>query len=193
MRRGELVGHERERLGGWMPATTSSPCASTRNSPKGTASPVDGLRVKATPVPERSPLLPNTICTMFTAVPRSSGMSCARRYTCARGVSHDSKTAHDGADQLRARVLGKRDADVLLVDLLRKVSTRLARSSAVRSTSWLTPRSAFSPRAPARTVRIDPVDGLSVHLDQAPVRIIREPRVSRLALAGAPPHRRARR
>ena len=76
-----------------MPATTSSPCALSRNSPKIPGSPVDGSRVNATPVPERSPLLPNTIWTTFTAVPRSSGISCARRYTWARGVFQEAKTA----------------------------------------------------------------------------------------------------
>ena len=62
-----------------MPATTSSPCALARNSPYSSFAPVDGLRVNATPVPERSPLLPKTICTTLTAVPMSSGMSFARR------------------------------------------------------------------------------------------------------------------
>ncbi len=67
---------------GWgvrMPATTSSPCALARNSPKTSFAPVDGLRVNATPVPERSPLLPKTIWTTLTAVPILSGMSLARR------------------------------------------------------------------------------------------------------------------
>ena len=45
----------------------------------GPGSPVAGLRVKQTPLPERRPRLPNTICTILTAVPRSSAMpSCAR-------------------------------------------------------------------------------------------------------------------
>ncbi len=35
-----------------MPETTSSPCAFIRYSPKNTCSPVAGLRVKPTPVPE---------------------------------------------------------------------------------------------------------------------------------------------
>jgi hypothetical protein len=43
------------------------------------ASPVDGLRVKATPVAEVSPMLPKTIDCTFTAVPQLSGMSCMRR------------------------------------------------------------------------------------------------------------------
>ena len=40
---------------------------------------MDGSRVKQTPVPEVSPLLPKTIWTTLTAVPRSSGMPFARR------------------------------------------------------------------------------------------------------------------
>ena len=42
-------------------------------------SPVDGLRVKATPVAEVSPMLPNTIAWTLTAVPQLSGMSWSRR------------------------------------------------------------------------------------------------------------------
>ena len=58
-----------------MPATTSSPWALVRYSPNSVFSPVFGSRVNATPVPESSPMLPNTIVTTFTAVPRSSAMS----------------------------------------------------------------------------------------------------------------------
>ncbi len=55
-----------------MPATTSSPWAFIRKSPKGSpASPVTLLRVNATPVPDREPVLPNTICCTLTAVPSS--------------------------------------------------------------------------------------------------------------------------
>src|SRR5262249_13175607 len=42
-------------------------------------SPVEGLRVNTTPVALRSPLLPNTMAWMVTAVPQSSGMLCRRR------------------------------------------------------------------------------------------------------------------
>ena len=54
-----------------MPATTSSPWALVRYSPNRTFSPVFGSRVNATPVPESSPMLPKTIVTTLTAVPRS--------------------------------------------------------------------------------------------------------------------------
>ena len=61
------------------PATTSSPWAFIRNSPKSFFSPVAGLRVKATPVPEVSPVLPKTIICTLTAVPQEEGMSFMRR------------------------------------------------------------------------------------------------------------------
>src|SRR6266550_656026 len=51
-----------------MPATTSSPCALIRNSPYSLLSPVEGLRVNATPVAEVSPILPNTMACTLTAV-----------------------------------------------------------------------------------------------------------------------------
>ena len=57
-----------------MPATTSSPCAFGRYSPKNFFSPVEGLRVNATPVAQSSPMLPKTIDCTLTAVPQSSGM-----------------------------------------------------------------------------------------------------------------------
>ena len=54
-----------------MPATTSSPWALVRYSPYSSLVPSNVLRVNATPVPESSPMFPNTIVTTFTAVPRS--------------------------------------------------------------------------------------------------------------------------
>ncbi len=54
-----------------MPATTSSPWALVRYSPNSVFSPVFGSRVNATPVPESSPMLPKTMVTTLTAVPRS--------------------------------------------------------------------------------------------------------------------------
>src|SRR6266850_997487 len=59
----------RERGSGvWRPETTSSPWPRGRYSPYGVRSPVSGLRVKRTPVPERSSRLPNTIAWTVTAV-----------------------------------------------------------------------------------------------------------------------------
>ena len=52
-----------------IPATTSSPWAFGNHSPKKTFSPVEGFRVKATPVPQFFPRFPKTIACTFTAVP----------------------------------------------------------------------------------------------------------------------------
>ena len=76
-----------------MPETTSSPWAFGRKSPEGVGSPVISSREKATPLHELSPLLPNTICCTFTAVPHSSGMRLIRRYCTARSPIHESNTA----------------------------------------------------------------------------------------------------
>ena len=57
-----------------VPATTSSPWASTRNSPYRPGWPVAGLRLKQTPVAERASRLPKTISITLTAVPSSSEM-----------------------------------------------------------------------------------------------------------------------
>ncbi len=76
-----------------MPATTSSPWALTRNSPYRRLSPVEGLRVKATPVADVSPILPNTIACTLTAVPQDAGMAFNSRYFLARGIIHEPNTA----------------------------------------------------------------------------------------------------
>ncbi len=75
------------------PETTSSPWALARKSPLGSGAPVTSSRLKATPEPDVSPLLPNTICWTLTAVPHSSGIRLMRRYSCARSPVQESKTA----------------------------------------------------------------------------------------------------
>ncbi len=57
-----------------IPATTSSPCALERYSAKNFFSPVEGFRVKPTPVPEFSPMFPKTIAWTLQAVPRLWGI-----------------------------------------------------------------------------------------------------------------------
>ena len=76
-----------------IPATTSSPWAFIRYSPNNLFSPVDGFLVKATPVPDVIPMLPNTIDWMFTAVPRFPGISFSFLYTMALGLFQDLNTA----------------------------------------------------------------------------------------------------
>ena len=56
-------------------------------------SPVAGSLVNATPVPDVSPMLPNAIICTLTAVPHEYGISLSRRYTFARGLSHERNTA----------------------------------------------------------------------------------------------------
>ena len=53
-----------------VPATTSSPCALIKYSPKISFFPVDGFRVNATPVAQLVPIFPNTIACTLTAVPQ---------------------------------------------------------------------------------------------------------------------------
>ena len=72
--------------------------------------------MKHTPVPELSPRLPKTICTTFTAVPRSSGdVVRAAVDLRARRVPRVEDGAVRAA-QLVARVLRERLAGLLLVD-----------------------------------------------------------------------------
>ena len=87
------------------PDTTSSPWAFGRKSPLGVGSPVISSREKATPLHDVSPLLPNTICWTFTAVPHSSGMRLMRRYSTARSPIQESNTARIAWRELLARVL----------------------------------------------------------------------------------------
>ena len=76
-----------------VPATTSSPCARNITSPYGARSPVAGLRVNSTPVPESGPQLPKTIACTVTPVPRLSGMPSCARYARARSLFQDRNTA----------------------------------------------------------------------------------------------------
>ena len=55
-------------------------------------SPVVGFLVNATPVPDRSPRLPNTIAWTVAAVPSDSSIPSTARYRTARGAVHDSNT-----------------------------------------------------------------------------------------------------
>ena len=78
--RGEALLHARDRLRRADPGhDVLALRVDEELAPHARARPVDGSRVKPTPVPESSPLFPKTIWTTFTAVPRSSGISFARR------------------------------------------------------------------------------------------------------------------
>ena len=62
-------------------------------SPYSAGSPVDGLRVKRTPVPESAPRFPKTMACTVTAVPRSFEIPSRRRYALARSPFQDLNTA----------------------------------------------------------------------------------------------------
>ena len=91
-----------------MPATTSSPWAFTRNSPKKRRSPLEGSRLNATPVPEVSPRLPNTMAITVTAVPQSSGEPVDAPVVHRLLREPRVEDGLDGQPQLLRGVLGKR-------------------------------------------------------------------------------------
>ena len=71
----------------------------------GSGAPVTSSRENATPEPEVSPLLPNTICWTLTAVPQSSGIRFWRRYSTARSPTQESNTARIASRSCSWRVL----------------------------------------------------------------------------------------
>ncbi len=99
--------------------------------------------MKHTPVADVAPLLPNTICMTLTAVPRSSGMPFAFRYTAARGLPHDANTASTDRRSCSRGSVG-RSSPVCCRATARNVATSPRRSSASRSVSCATPRRALS-------------------------------------------------
>ncbi len=52
-----------------------------------------GSRVKATPVPERGPVLPNTMAWIVTAVPSKASIFSILRYSSAFLPQYEAKTA----------------------------------------------------------------------------------------------------
>ena len=126
-----------------IPATTSSPWAFTRNSPLKIRSPVAASRVKATPVADVSPMLPNTMACTFTAVPHSSGILLSLRYSLALSFIQLSNTASTAPHSCSRASVGK-SLPVRFFTIALKRTTRVFRSSVVNSVSATTPRSRFS-------------------------------------------------
>mmetsp|Transcript_2018 Transcript_2018/g.8394 ORF Transcript_2018/g.8394 Transcript_2018/m.8394 type:complete len:222 (-) Transcript_2018:411-1076(-) len=126
-----------------MPATTSSPCAFTRYSPYSKFSPVLGLRVKQTPVPEVSPMFPNTIAWMFTAVPFKPTMPLMAMYFFARSLFQLSKTAYAARRICSTGSWGNCRPASSYTDLYRRTSSR--KFSSLSSLSFTTPTSRFKP------------------------------------------------
>ena len=105
-------------------------------------SPVAGSLVKATPVPQSSPMLPNAIDCTFTAVPHENGISLSRLYTLALGLSHERNTALIAPMSCSLGSSGKSTPILALYSAL-NWPARVLRSSAVSSTSCVTPFSSF--------------------------------------------------
>ena len=76
-----------------------------------------GSRVKATPVAESAPRLPNTMAWTVTAVPQSSGILCRRRKVTARTFFQRLKTARMAAQSWTAG-LAEKARQALLRSLL---------------------------------------------------------------------------
>ncbi len=141
-------------------------------------SPVEGSRLKQTPVPQSSPLLPKTICITFTAVPRSSGISYVCRYTHARGEFHDSNTARTARISCSCASVGNGVPGGLLVDPLvaldHELQVRRGQIDVVLDAALV----AQLGEGVLEPVRVDALDDLAVHLDQPPVGVVGEPRVA---------------
>jgi hypothetical protein len=101
--------------------------------------PVAGSRVNATPVPESNPLFPKTIVWTFTAVPSASSIFSRRRYSCARRLFHELKTASIAIRSCCRGSCGN-DAFPSRCTIALNSSTRWRRSSAARSVSLISSR-----------------------------------------------------
>ena len=102
-----------------------------------------GFLVKATPVPEVSPIFPNTIDCTFTAVPQSPGISFSLLYTIALGLSHEPNTAVIAANSCSLGSCGKSSLISFLYISL-NLTTIFFKSSDVKSVSYSTPFSSFT-------------------------------------------------
>ncbi len=125
-----------------VPATTSSPWAFRRYSPKKTFSPVEGFLVKATPVPESVPMLPKTMLWTLTAVPQEAGMSFILLYASALALFQDLKTAPMAPHNCSTGSSGNSTSSFALMSALND-ETRSFRSSTVKSMSSVMPLAFF--------------------------------------------------
>ena len=133
--------------------------------------------MKATPVPEVSPLLPNTMLCRLTAVPKSSGMPCVRRVDLGAVVIPALEDG-DGTPYASASMASSGNcspAPSARIFLKRTVRSR--RSSAVRSVSSLAPPLPSFCQRVLEGLRLDPHDHVTEHADEAAVGVVGEPRV----------------
>ena len=156
-----------------MPATTSSPWAFCRNSPITFLAPVEGSRVNSTPVPLSSPILPNTIAWMFTAVPIFSSILLSLRYSIARSFIQLSNTALIAARSCSLRSCGKAFPGRFLerpFEVLHQLHQLLHRELVVVGDAGFFLRLG---ELEFENVVVDPVGGRAQHLDQPAVAVER--------------------
>ena len=154
-----------------MPATTSSPCALTRNSPKSARSPVDGLRVKQTPGARGVALVPehhlDDVDRGAEVVRDLVGAAIDLR---ARRLPRVEDGTGRPAELLR-RILGKRLSHLALVGLLvggdQPTQVVGGQVDVLADAPSLLQRLELA----LEQVAVDPVDDLAVHLDQPAVRV----------------------
>ncbi len=162
-----------------MPATTSSPCASARNSPYRPDSPVDGFRVNATPVPERVALVAED---HLHHVHRSAELvrdPVRAAIDLSAGVVPRLEDGAHCAQQLLARAGREAPPRLFQVDRLERLDELLqilGRQLRVLLDAALVLERRERALEP---MSVDAFDHLAEHLDQPPVRVEREPRVAR--------------
>ena len=136
--------------------------------------------MKATPVAQSSPMLPNTMACTLTAVPQLSGMSLQAAVGDGALVHPGAEHRADRAPELLPRVLRERLAGALLDDLACTRSRPPASRRDLRSVSSWTPRSSFlSSSSFLEIVMVDAEHDVGIHLDEAAIAVVGEALVAR--------------
>ena len=81
----------------------------------GSFSPVAGLRVNATPVPEVSPMFPNAIICTLTAVPQEYGISLVHTVDVRARVVPRTENCLDSLEELNLGIVREIGSDLILV------------------------------------------------------------------------------
>ena len=175
-----------------MPATTSSPCALTRNSPQRPRSPVDGVAAEADAGAGAVALVAedhlHDVHGGAEVVGDPVGLAIDARAGRVPGVEDGTHRAQ----QLLVRVLRERRARCALVDVLVPLDQLGAgRRRRARGRRRRTARGLQRLERVLEAAASMPVDDLAVHLDEPPVRVVREPRVRRCAREAARRPRRS--
>ena len=161
-----------------MPATTSSPCALTRNSPKKRVLAGAGIAREGDARGAASPMLPNTIACTLTAVPQCVGDVVELAVDDRALVVPRAEHRADRAPELLLRIGRERAACNASSPAALNSATSSLRCSVVSSVSSLTPSSCFffsmtSSKGSASFGRLglEPHHDVAVHLHEAAVAV----------------------